>query len=179
MIILISVIGEHSACTWHWDCWIPVSNTALHRLHLAPLSSHITTTGSEIFTFCERNYPWWKLPESCVLSLLGPQNLWGDGCLHLAPVGLHAYTDQHQVCPSHGADGANTGLPALQFEAFWVGRVIGEAVSIMVVHLSAFVVCLLIDDPPSIQHTVAAGLLLQVVEFEVRALMKNVNSIPI
>ena len=49
----------------------------------------------------------------------------------------------------------------------------------MVVHLSAFVVCLLIDDPPSIQHTVAAGLLLQVVEFEVRALMKNVNSIPI
>ena len=56
MIILISVIGEHSDCTWHWDCWIPVSNTALHCLHLAPLSSHITTTGSEMFTFCVPNH---------------------------------------------------------------------------------------------------------------------------
>ena len=87
-----------------------------------------------------------------------------------------------------------TGLPLLQFQALWVVRVIGEAISIeanqtfslhkrvKVSKLNVFqhhVVWLFIDDPAPILHGEAAGLVLKVVKLEVRTFMENVDSFSI
>ena len=95
------------------------------------------------------------------------------------PVQLHSDTDHAQVQSCHWSEGANGQLPGLELETLGVDRVIGEAVSVMMIHQPSLEVWLLKDDPSSIDDRVATGLLLEIIQFKVCTLVEYVDSIAI